>query len=193
MMRTAPHHHPCQTCGAKTECGGTWEQNYDGYPDVTCPEFHVVGGLLNPDFTCPDCSARELAQHRPMTMDDVIGAIGRERAAWVEVRATGEQAILVRAGRTGDAVLIRYVDPRGGYHWTSANSLRRREDLDDGQEPTWLQQARVSPRPPAVLWDVLNMSAVKAEARAAADALLGDAAARDRAAAFDTDADGRVL
>lgn len=53
-MRTKPHHHPCQRCGAKTECGGTWEQNYDGVPEVICPEFHLEGGI-NPDFICDDC------------------------------------------------------------------------------------------------------------------------------------------
>lgn len=55
-MRVAPHHHPCQRCQVKTECGGTWEQNYDGFPEVICPEFHLTGGVTNPDFLCGDCS-----------------------------------------------------------------------------------------------------------------------------------------
>lgn len=45
MPRCKPHHHPCQTCGAKTECGGTWEENYDGWPEVICREFHLDGVL----------------------------------------------------------------------------------------------------------------------------------------------------
>ena len=108
-----------------------------------------------------------------MTMDEVRGAIGRQRAAWVETTGSaGALAILVRAARCGDAVLIRYADPRGGYRWTGAERLRRRQDLDAGPEPAWLQQARVSPRPPAILWDILNMSAIKAEARAVEDVTL---------------------
>lgn len=54
-MRVAPHHHPCQDCGAKTECSGTWEENYDGTPEVICPEFHRLIGDVNPDFLCMRC------------------------------------------------------------------------------------------------------------------------------------------
>lgn len=68
-MRVPPHHHPCQDCGAKTECSGTWEENYDGHPEVICPEFHRAGGDLNGDFVCERCYqtrddayARELAE-----------------------------------------------------------------------------------------------------------------------------------
>lgn len=49
------HHHKCQDCGVKTECGGEWEQNYDGQPEVICREFHISGGL-NPDFVCATCA-----------------------------------------------------------------------------------------------------------------------------------------
>lgn len=49
-MRGKIHHHPCQACGVKTECGGDWEQNYDGSPEVVCREFHLPSGGLNPDF-----------------------------------------------------------------------------------------------------------------------------------------------
>lgn len=57
MPKVAPHHHPCQICHAKTECGGTWEENWDGFPDVICREFHQAGGFVNPDFSCEDCEA----------------------------------------------------------------------------------------------------------------------------------------
>jgi hypothetical protein len=53
--RVAPHHHACQDCGVKTECPGTWEENYDGSPEVICPEFHQAGGFINPDFICDGC------------------------------------------------------------------------------------------------------------------------------------------
>ena len=54
-MRVPPHHHACQRCGAKTECGGVFEQNDDGWPEVTCREFHLPGGDLNPEFVCETC------------------------------------------------------------------------------------------------------------------------------------------
>lgn len=54
-MRIGPHHHPCQRCGAKTECCGDIEQNYDGAPEWTCVEFHEANGGINIDFICPSC------------------------------------------------------------------------------------------------------------------------------------------
>ena len=56
MPRVKVHHHPCQDCGAKTECGGTWEENYDGFPEVICREFHVLSGGVNSDFICEGCA-----------------------------------------------------------------------------------------------------------------------------------------
>ena len=55
MPRCAFHHHPCQDCGAKTECPGTWEENYDGFPEVICPEYHLLSGGINSDFVCEGC------------------------------------------------------------------------------------------------------------------------------------------
>jgi len=56
------HHHPCQTCGKKTECGGNWEQNYDGIPEVICREFHLEGGVFNHHFICHDCNEKGMAK-----------------------------------------------------------------------------------------------------------------------------------
>lgn len=54
--RVRPHHHPCADCGAKTQCGGTWEENYDGCPEVICPEYHLSTSCdPNPDFICEAC------------------------------------------------------------------------------------------------------------------------------------------
>lgn len=61
MPRCPIHHHPCQECGAKTECGGVYEENYDGFPPVICREFHLTGGSLNPDFICRACNEKWLA------------------------------------------------------------------------------------------------------------------------------------
>ena len=54
MPRCKVHHHPCQDCGAKTECGGVFEQNYDGWPEVICAEWHTHDGP-NPDYVCETC------------------------------------------------------------------------------------------------------------------------------------------
>lgn len=54
--RVAAHHHPCQRCGRKTQCPGTWEENWDGWPEVICPEWHLPSGYTNPDFLCDDCA-----------------------------------------------------------------------------------------------------------------------------------------
>lgn len=56
MARYQLHHHACQDCGAKTECGGQIEQNYDGSPEWICGEFHLPGGDINGDFICEGCA-----------------------------------------------------------------------------------------------------------------------------------------
>jgi hypothetical protein len=97
------------------------------------------------------------AQLDGMSMAEVRAAIGTGRAAWVEVlSAGGRLAILIRAARLGDAVLVRYAEPRGCMHWIALAHLRRRADLDHSPEPQWLQRARSSSRPPAILADILD-------------------------------------
>ncbi len=55
MPRVRPHHHPCADCGTKTECPGAWEENFDGFPEVICPEWHLPNGTTNSDFVCEGC------------------------------------------------------------------------------------------------------------------------------------------
>ena len=55
-MRIGPHHHPCQRCGAKTECEGLLLRNDDGFPEVICDKFHLDGGEVNADFLCDECA-----------------------------------------------------------------------------------------------------------------------------------------
>lgn len=131
-----------------------------------------------------------VTQTHRMTIDEVRAAIGGERAAWAET-GNGRRVVLVSAGRNGDSVLVRDVAPRGGYFWTSAAMLERRADLDAGPEPVWLQQARMSPRPPAVLWDILD----RVQVRYAQPQTNEELEAEDefRKPQFDTDAEGRVL
>jgi hypothetical protein len=56
-MRQRPHFHACDDCGAKTECPGTYEPNYDGWPEVVCSEVDVAGHPV----VCDDCVALRLA------------------------------------------------------------------------------------------------------------------------------------
>lgn len=51
-MRIGPHSHPCQQCHVKTECCGTVEQNYDGWPEWVCMEFDMGN---HHDFLCESC------------------------------------------------------------------------------------------------------------------------------------------
>jgi hypothetical protein len=98
------------------------------------------------------------------------------RLPWVEVH--GAAAILIRT--QGAASLIRYASSnnrKSGYHWVATAFVHRRPEWDANPEPTWFQQARVSPRPPRVLWSLLHDDHLTT----APDPM------------FDTDADGRPL
>jgi hypothetical protein len=44
------HTHDCQRCGRKMRCGGELERNYDGFPEVICTRFHVIGHDI-----CDEC------------------------------------------------------------------------------------------------------------------------------------------
>lgn len=37
------HTHTCARCGIAFACGGSLEQNHDGWPDVICVAFHADG------------------------------------------------------------------------------------------------------------------------------------------------------
>lgn len=57
-MRIGPHHHPCSVCGARTECCGDIEQNYDGWPEWICAEYHGIVGtdVVVREFLCERCA-----------------------------------------------------------------------------------------------------------------------------------------
>lgn len=57
-MSTIRHFHKCADCGSKTPCSGTLEDNFDGDPPITCEEFHLSDGTLNPDWICERCQHR---------------------------------------------------------------------------------------------------------------------------------------
>ena len=44
------HTHPCQVCLTPVPCPGTWERNYDGFPEVICSEIHRWSGYTAPVF-----------------------------------------------------------------------------------------------------------------------------------------------
>lgn len=65
MPKVAPHHHPCSDCQAKTECSGSWEENYDGWPAVICDEVDKRGY----ETLCEDCyEKRQKADADPMVV-----------------------------------------------------------------------------------------------------------------------------
>ena len=55
-MRARPHQHPCHRCQAPVECCGDIEQNYDGWPEFICREYHGPLGSINADFMCDACA-----------------------------------------------------------------------------------------------------------------------------------------
>lgn len=65
-MSTIRHFHQCQDCQAKTLCTGTLEDNFDGEPPITCQEFHLSDGTLNPDWICDGC---QVARNDAATAD----------------------------------------------------------------------------------------------------------------------------
>jgi hypothetical protein len=36
------HTHPCTTCKTPVECDGTYERNYDGWPEAVCDQYHQL-------------------------------------------------------------------------------------------------------------------------------------------------------
>jgi hypothetical protein len=87
-----------------------------------------------------------------LTPETATDAIGRA----VEIAHSAVIAMVINVSPRGRAVLIRSWAKKGGYQWVGASSLVRREDCDRLPEPEWLQRARVSRRPPLVLFRVLN-------------------------------------
>lgn len=53
-----PHMHPCTRCGQPFECGGAWEQNYDGIPVAICVSYHV-----DRDTECVVCTITTWCAH----------------------------------------------------------------------------------------------------------------------------------
>lgn len=51
-MRERPHTHPCSRCLVETECSGDLERNFDGWPEVVCPDYDMRD---HGDFLCEDC------------------------------------------------------------------------------------------------------------------------------------------
>ena len=80
MPKVPVHHHPCQMCGGKTECSGTWAENYGGRPAVVCDVFHerANGFMENPDFRCAMCEALTEAE-REAVLEMRLGIV----AGWV--------------------------------------------------------------------------------------------------------------
>ena len=54
------HHHLCVSCkAAKVACGGTWERNYDGFPESICTSYHLPNGEVNQKCLCEPCRQKQ--------------------------------------------------------------------------------------------------------------------------------------
>lgn len=63
-MRVGPHSHPCAHCKTPVECEAELVRNYDGWPEVVCEDYHLVGGATNPDWLCEDCQECDALRDR---------------------------------------------------------------------------------------------------------------------------------
>jgi hypothetical protein len=55
-MRRRPHQHRCDRCNEPQECCGEILQNFDGFPEWICDEYHTSrrqAGIK--DFFCEEC------------------------------------------------------------------------------------------------------------------------------------------
>lgn len=57
-MTRRNHTHPCGNCKAPIECSGTYERNYDGFPEVICPPFDE----RTFPWLCEDCEEKNNAE-----------------------------------------------------------------------------------------------------------------------------------
>lgn len=48
---TSHHDHVCSTCRSEFACPGDLERNYDGFPEVICTYWDVLG-----EHECEDCT-----------------------------------------------------------------------------------------------------------------------------------------
>jgi hypothetical protein len=51
---TINHTHPCAHCAVALPCGGTYELNHDGMPEVICSAVHRPGGVVRA-VVCERC------------------------------------------------------------------------------------------------------------------------------------------
>jgi len=58
-MTERTHTHPCAACGVKTECGGTYVRNYDGWPEAVCDHYHhLLDEATDEAFQCEACARK---------------------------------------------------------------------------------------------------------------------------------------
>jgi hypothetical protein len=46
LTRRSPHTHPCERCQQPVACGGDFERNDDGWPEVVCTAYHLPSGTM---------------------------------------------------------------------------------------------------------------------------------------------------
>lgn len=76
-MRARPHAHPCRNCKTPVECCGEIVQNWDGFPEFICREYHNehTGGIEV--VLCESCFEAEEKQAAAELAEQE-----REEATW---------------------------------------------------------------------------------------------------------------
>jgi hypothetical protein len=73
-MRIGPHKHRCDDCKRPTECCGQIEQNFDGFPEWICREYHTIersGDVELRGFLCDECGEKAAADYAADLADNV--------------------------------------------------------------------------------------------------------------------------
>ena len=54
MRKQRAHTHPCTRCKTEVHCPGTYERNYDGWPEAVCSYYHLHSGETE-EVVCEAC------------------------------------------------------------------------------------------------------------------------------------------
>lgn len=81
-MRRTEHTHPCARCKAAVPCGGSFERNYDGVPEVICTVYHATPDSMGA-WECEECFCTDWCDHcgeRPKAERDYCATCAPEFA-----------------------------------------------------------------------------------------------------------------
>jgi hypothetical protein len=67
-MRIGSHKHPCDHCHTPTDCDGDTQENYDGFPEWICLDYHVIS---RSEFLCDACGEKAEAAYQADMAENV--------------------------------------------------------------------------------------------------------------------------